>query len=74
MTTVEIDNKVIESFLYEQTSKNNISMVDYLNSLILNEIEFLQMKNDIKTLDIQIREVNSGKLKLKSARALLDEL
>jgi predicted acetyltransferase len=74
MTTVKINNQLIESFISEQTSKQNISTVDYLTSLILNEIEFLEIKKDIKNLELEIKDVNNGTIKLKSARNLLDEL
>ena len=74
MTTVKINNQRIESFLSEQTIQKNISTVDYLTSLILNEIEFLEIKKDIKNLELEIKDLNEGKTKLQLARELLDEL
>ena len=74
MTTVEIDNQTVEKFLYKQTTKNNISTVDYLTTLVLNEMEVLSVKQDMKTLESEIKQVNQGKIKLKSAHLLLDEL
>ena len=74
MTTVKINNESVESFLYEQTVVNNVSTVDYLTSLVLNEIEFLEIKKDIKTLASEIKQFNKGKIKPKSARLLLNEL
>ncbi len=74
MTTIKIDNESVESFLYEQTVVNNVSTVDYLTSLILNEIEFLEIKKDMKTLESEIKQVNEGKIKPRPARLLLNEL
>ena len=74
MTTVKINNESVESFLYEQTVVNNVSTVDYLTSLVLNEIEFLEIKKDIKTLESEIKQLNKGKIKPKPARLLLNEL
>ncbi len=74
MTTIEINNKTIEQFLCKQAAKNNISTVEYLTNLILNEMEVLSVKQDMKTLESEIKKVNQGKIKLKSAHSLLDEL
>ncbi len=74
MTTVKISNQTVESFLYEQTVVNKVSTVDYLTSLVLNEIEFLEIKKDMKTLESEIKQVNEGKIKPRSARLLLNEL
>ena len=74
MTTIKIDNQTIESFLYEQTVVNKVSTVDYLTSLVLNEMDFLEIKQDMKTLESEIRQVNEGEIKLKPARSLLNEL
>ena len=74
MTTVKLDNQTVESFLYQQTNEKNISTVDYLTSLVLNEIEFLEIKKDMKTLESEIKQVNEGKLKLQPAHLLLNEL
>ena len=74
MTTIKIDNQVIESFLYEQTVVNKVSTVDYLTSLVLNEMDFLEIKQDMKTLESEIEQVNEGKIKPKPARSLLNEL
>ena len=73
MTTIHIDNKSIEHFLYEQTVLNNVSTVDYLTSLVLQEIEFLEIKKDMKTLKSEIQQLNEGKIKPTPARLLLDE-
>jgi len=74
MTTIKIDNQTIENFLYEQTIVNKVSTVDYLTSLVLNEMDFLEIKQDMKTLDSEIKQVNEGKIQPKSARLLLNEL
>ena len=74
MTTIKIDNQTIENFLYEQTVVNKVSTVDYLTSLVLNEMDFLEIKQDMKTLESEIKQVNEGKIQPKSARLLLDEL
>ena len=74
MTTIKIDNQTIENFLYEQTVVNKVSTVDYLTSLVLNEMDFLEIKQDMKTLESEIKQVNEGKIQPKSARLLLSEL
>ena len=74
MTTIKIDNQTVESFLYEQTVVNKVSTVDYLTSLILNEMDFLEVKQDIKTLESEIKQVTEGKIKPRPARLLLNEL
>ena len=74
MTTIKIDNQIIESFLHKQTAVNKVSTVDYLTSLILSEMDFLETKQDMKRLESEIREVNEGKIKPKPARSLLSEL
>ncbi len=74
MTTVNISNQTVESFLYEQTVVNNVSTVDYLTSLVLNEMDFLEIKKDMKTLESEIKQVNEGKIKPRPARLLLNEL
>ena len=74
MTTVKIENQIVENFLYEQTVVNKISTVDYLTSLILNEMDFLEVKQDMKTLEFEVKQVNEGKIKPKPARLLLNEL
>ena len=74
MTTIKINNEAVESFLYEQTVVKNVSTVDYLTSLVLNEIEFLEIKKDMKTLESEIEQVNEGKINPRPARLLLDEL
>ena len=74
MTTVNISNQTVESFLYEQSVVNDVSPVDYLTSLVLNEIEFLEIKKDMTTLESEIKQVNEGKIKPRPARLLLNEL
>jgi len=74
MTTIKISNKSVENFLYEQTVVNNVSTVEYLTSLVLNEIEFLEIKKDMKTLESEIKQVNEDKIKPRPARSLLNEL
>ena len=74
MTTIQINNEMVEHFLYEQTSQQNISTVDYLTSLVLNEIELLEIKKEMKVVESEVKQVNEGTLKLTSARTLLDEL
>ena len=74
MTTVNISNQTVESFLYEQTVLNKVSTVDYLTSLVLNEIEFIEIKKNMTTLKSEIKQVNEGKIEPKPARLLLDEL
>ncbi len=74
MTTVKIENQIVENFLYEQTVVNKISTVDYLTSLVLNEMDFLEVKQDMKTLEFEVKQVNEGKIKPKPARLLLNEL
>ena len=74
MTTIKIDNQTVENFLYEQTVVNKVSTVDYLTSLVLNEMNFLEIKQDMKALESEIRQVNEGKIKPKPARLLLNEL
>lgn len=74
MTTVNINNQTVESFLYEQTVVSNVSTVDYLTSLVLSEIEFLEIKKDMKTLEFEIEQVKEGKIKPRPARLLLNEL
>jgi len=74
MTTVNISNQTVESFLYEQTVVNKVSTVEYLTSLVLNEIEFIEIKKDMTTLESEIKQVNEGKIKPKPARLLLNEL
>ena len=74
MTTIQINNKSVENFLYKQATVNNLSTVDYLTSLVMNEIEFLEIKKDIKTLESEIKQINEGKIKLRPARMLLNEL
>ena len=74
MTTVEIDNQTVESFLYEQAVVNKVSTVEYVTSLVLNEIDFLEIKKDMSALKSEIQQVNEGKIKPKPARLLLDEL
>ena len=74
MTTVEINNQTVESFLNEQARQNNTSMSDYLINLVITEIEVAKVKNDMNTLSSEINKVNKGELNLKSAHSLLDEL
>ena len=74
MTTVEINNKAVEKFLFKQTTQNSISTVDYLTTLVLNEMEVLEIKKDMKTLKSEIKQVNEGKIKLKPAHLLFNEL
>ena len=73
MTTVKFENAAIENFLHEQTIVNKISTVDYLTSLIMNEMEYLEAKQDMKILESEIKQVNNGLLKPKPAHLLLDE-
>lgn len=73
MTTVKISNQTVESFLYEQSVVNNVSTVDYLTSLVLNEMEFLEIKKDMKALEFEIKQVNEGKIKPRPAHLLLNE-
>ena len=51
-----------------------ISTVDYLTSLVLNEMDFLEVKQDMKTLEFEVKQVNEGNIKPKPARLLLNEL
>jgi hypothetical protein len=74
MTTVNISNQTVESFLYEQTVVNKVSTVDYLTSLVLGEMDFLEIKKDMKTLESEIKQANEGKIKPRPARLLLNEL
>lgn len=74
MTTINITNQTVESFLYEQTVVNKVSTVDYLTSLVLSEMDFLEIKKDMNTLESEIKQVNEGEIKPKSARLLLNEL
>jgi len=74
MTTVNITNQLVETFLNKQTIEKNVSTVDYLTSLVMNEIEFMEIKKDMKTLEFEIKQVNEGKIKPRPARLLLNEL
>ncbi len=74
MTTVQISNKTVENFLYQQTTENDISPVEYLTSLVLNEIEFIETRKEIQTLKSELQEVSKGTIKPKPAHLLLDEL
>jgi len=74
MTTLEINNQTVEQFLNEQAKQNNTSMSDYLVTLLITEIEAVKVKNDMSTLTSEIKKVNQGGLKLKSAHSLLNEL
>ena len=74
MTTVNISNQTVESFLNEQTIVNKVSTVDYLTSLVLNEMDFLEIKKDMKILESELKQLNEGKIKARPARLLLDEL
>ena len=74
MTTVNITNQLVETFLNKQTIEKNVSTVDYLTSLVMNEIEFMEIKKDMKTLESEIKQVNKGEIKPRPARLLLDEL
>ena len=74
MTTVKIENQIVENFLYEQTVVNKISTVDYLTSLVLKEMDFLEIKQDMRTLEFEVKQVNEGKIKPKPAHLLLNEL
>jgi len=74
MITIKINNKTIEEFLYEQTTLNKVSIEDYITSIILNEIDFLKIKEDMKVLNFEIKQVNNGKIKPKPAHLLLNEL
>jgi len=48
-------SQTVESFLYEQTVVNKVSTVDYLTSLVLNEIEFMEIKKDMTSLGSEIK-------------------
>jgi len=74
MTTIQINNESVERFLSEQTVVHNVSTVEYLTSLVLNEIEFLEIKKDMQTLESEIKKLNEGNIVPKSARLLLNEL
>ena len=74
MITIKINNKTIEEFLYAQTTLNKVSIEDYITSIILNEIDFLKIKEDMKVLNFEIKQVNNGKIKPKPAHLLLNEL
>jgi len=74
VTTINIDNKHIETFLSNQTKKNNITVVEYLNNLIIKEMELLAIKQDMKTIESEFKQLNQGKIKLKPARKVLDEI
>ena len=74
MTTLEINNHTVESFLNEQANKNNTNMTDYLITLVMTEIETATAKNDMKILEAEISKINKGEIKLQSARQLLNEL
>ncbi len=62
MTTI----KIVESFLYKQTLEKKVSTIDYLTSLILNKMDFLEIKKDMKTLKSEIKP--------KHAHLLLNKL
>ncbi len=49
------------------SKKINISVVDYVNYMIAYEKEKVLVMEDMKTMEEEIIEVNSGTLKLKSA-------
>ncbi len=72
--TINLDNQSVKTFLYKQTKQNNISTVEYLTNLVLNEMEILSIKQDMKTIESEVKKVNQGKIKLKPARLLLDEI
>jgi len=74
MTTLEINNKTVESFLSEQANKNNVSTTEYLVGLVMTEIETATVKNDMRVLESEINKVNSGGIKLNSAHLLLNDL
>ena len=74
MTTLEINNQTVESFLNEQANKNNTSMANYLITLVMTEIEIASVRNDMKTLEAEMSQINKGETKLQSAHLLLNEL
>ena len=74
MTTLEINNQTVESFLNEQANKNNTSMTNYLITLVMTEIEIASVRNDMKTLETEMSQINKGETKLQPAHLLLNEL
>ena len=74
MTTLKINNPTVEQFLSEQAKQSNTSTSDYLVNLLITEIEAVKVKSDMNTLASEIKKVNQGELKLKSAHSLINEL
>jgi hypothetical protein len=70
----KINISKVENLLEEEAKKNNLSVVDYLNYMIAYEKEKILVMEDIKTIEDEVKQVNNGTLKLKSAYDLLDEL
>ncbi|MDQ7085267.1 MAG: hypothetical protein Q9M36_10230 [Sulfurovum sp.] len=70
----KINISKVENILEEEAKKNNLSVVDYLNYMIAYEKEKILVMEDIKSIEDEVRQVNNGTLKLKSAYDLLAEL
>lgn len=74
MTTVEINNPTVEAFLFKKAKVENIQVNEYLSNIILHEMEADAVKNDLTQMEKEIKQVNNGTIKLKTAHSLLDEL
>ncbi len=70
----ELYNSKIESFLTKEAEKNNLTVIEYLNCMIMYETEKETIKQDLQILENEIKQVNKGEIKLESADLLLNEL
>lgn len=70
----KINTSKVESIVEKEAKKYNLTVVNYLNYMIAYEKEKALVVEDIKIMEEEIKQVNNGTLKLKSAYSLLDEL
>jgi len=73
-TLSNISNFNIENILIKEAKKKNLNIIEYLNYLIAYELEKKRVKEDMKTIDNEIRKVRNGTLKLQTLNSLIDEL
>jgi len=74
MTTLEINNPVIEKFLKTQAKMKKVNVSEYLVDMINYEIEKKSVEKDVKQIKKEIKLANDWKIKLKDANLLLKEL
>jgi len=71
---IEIGNSDIANLLKQQAKKRNITIGEYISSLVLQDIDLKKVKKEIDSVKEEFLAYKQGNIKLEDANDILREL